>query len=274
MPITDEAYGLALDRSERGVLVVELNRPEIHNAFDERLIASLTAVFEDAARDDTVGVVCLKGRGRSFCAGADLNWMRRTANFDRARNLADAVAFGEMLNALYSLPRTTLALAHGAVMGGGVGLLSCCDVAVAAADARFSLSETRLGLVPAVIGPYVVAAMGARHARRYMQSGERFDAATAMRVGLVHETVPSQRLRARGDEIIAELLKCGPNARRIAKELAFEAAHRPIDRALVESTAARIADARASGEGREGVAAFLEKRKPDWSPGGGSRDPA
>lgn len=258
-------YGLELVRRNDGVLNIELDRAEVHNAFDDKLIASLTEALGVIADDERVSVVCLKGRGKTFSAGADLNWMRRMADYDHDENLADARALAEMLRLLNDLPRTTVALIQGAAMGGGVGLASCCDVVVAAEDARFALSEVRLGIVPAVISPYVLAAVGARHGRRLMQSGERFDAATARHIGLVHEVVPAARLESRGEEIAQELLKCGPNARRIAKELVSRVSGKPIGEEVIDYTARLIAGVRASDEGREGVQAFLDKRTPNWS---------
>jgi methylglutaconyl-CoA hydratase len=258
-------YGLEVASRDNGVVDIELNRSEVHNAFDDKLISSLTDTLNEISTDDSVKVVCLKGRGKTFSAGADLNWMKRMAGYSHEENLADARALARMLRALNEVPTTTVALIQGAAMGGGVGLASCCDVVIAADDARFALSEVRLGIVPATISPYVVAAIGARHARRFMQSGERFDAATAMRIGLVHEVVPAAELLARGEEIIDALLKCGPNARRVSKELVFKVAGKPIDDPLIDYTAQRIATVRASDEGREGVRAFLEKRAPQWS---------
>ncbi len=257
-------YGIELTYQKDGTLILALNRPELHNAFDEHLIDSLTRVLSDIADDDRVRVVCLKGNGKSFSAGADLNWMRRMADYGREDNLRDARALAEMLRALNALPRTTIALIQGAAMGGGVGLASCCDIVVAADDTRFSLSEVRLGLIPSVISPYVLAAIGQRQGRRLMQSGERFDAAMAHHIGLVHEVVAADQLEQRGQTIINELLKCGPNAQRAAKELVFNVAGKPVEDDIVDYTSNRIADIRASEEGRDGVSAFLQKRKPGW----------
>ena len=200
-------YGLELVRRDDGVVNIELDRAEVHNAFDDQLIASLSETLDSLAADDSVKAVCLKGRGKTFSAGADLNWMRRMADYTHEENLADARALAMMLKQLNELPHTTVALIQGAAMGGGVGLASCCDIVIAADDARFALSEVRLGIIPATISPYVVAAIGPRHARRLMQSGERFDAALAMRIGLVHEIVPAADLPARGDAMLGELLE-------------------------------------------------------------------
>jgi methylglutaconyl-CoA hydratase len=208
----------------------------------------------------------LLGDGKSFCAGADLNWMKRVAGYGHAENLADAKALAAMLQTLYGLSKPTIARVHGAAFGGGVGLTACCDVAFAAQDATFSLSETKLGLVPATIGPYVVEAIGARHARRYFLSAERFTAAEAFRIGLVHDIFPVDELDGRINELLGALLGAGPRAQAEAKALIRAIAHRPIDDALVADTARRIARVRGSPEGREGVAAFLERRSAAWVP--------
>jgi methylglutaconyl-CoA hydratase len=245
---------------------VALSRPDVHNAFDETLIAELTRALQALDADATVRAVVLRGEGRSFCAGADLNWMRRMAGYGRAENLADATALAAMLKTLHRLSKPTIARVHGAAFGGGVGLVACCDVAVAAHEATFSLSEAKLGLIPATIGPYVVEAIGARQARRYFLSAERFTAADALRVGLVHETCALAEIDARIDALLGGLLAAGPGAQAEAKALVRAVAGRPIDDAVIADTAARIARVRESPEGREGVAAFLEKRAPAWAP--------
>lgn len=257
-------YGLELNRRDDGVAELVLNRAEVHNAFDDRLVESLSQTLETLGQDDSVKVVCLKGHGRNFSAGADLHWMRRMADYSEEENLADARALAGMLRRLNELPTTTVAVIQGAAMGGAVGLASCCDIVIAADNARFALSEVRLGIVPAVISPYVLAAIGARQGRRLMQSGERFDAHLAQRIGLVHEVVAADDLGQAAEALVAELLKCGPGARRIAKELVFRVADRPIDDDVIEYTARRIATVRASEEGREGLEAFLAKRPPAW----------
>jgi len=248
------------------VALVALARPEVHNAFDDTLIAELTRVLEALDSDASVRAVVLLGHGRSFCAGADLNWMKRMAGFGRAENLADATALAAMLKTLHRLSKPTIARVHGSVFGGGVGLVACCDIAFAAHDATFSLSETKLGLIPATIGPYVVEAMGARHARRYFLSAERFTAAEAFRIGLVHDICPIDELDGRINELLGALLVAGPRAQAEAKALIRAVAAQPIDDAVIADTAARIARVRGSPEGKEGVAAFLEKRTPVWVP--------
>jgi methylglutaconyl-CoA hydratase len=206
----------------------------------------------------------LTGAGKSFCAGADLNWMKRMAAFGAKENLADANALATMLRTLYALSKPTIARVHGAAYGGGVGLVAACDIAVGAQDATFALSEARLGLIPATIAPYVIEAIGARQARRYFLSAERFTAAEAFRIGLLHDIVPVTELDARVNELLGALMAAGPVAQLECKALIRGVAHRPIDADVIAGTARHIAAVRASAEGKEGVAAFLRKRKPAW----------
>ena len=247
-----------------GVGRITMARPQKHNAFDDGLIADLSAAFEAAGRDDAVRVVVLEGEGKSFSAGADLGWMQRMADYSDAVNLADARKLAGMMRILNELPRPTIARVQGAAFGGGVGLVATCDIAFASQAASFCLSEARLGLIPSVISPYVVEAIGARAARRYFQTAERFDAETARALGLVHEVVPHERLDGRLEELIGTLLDNGPAAMAASKDLIRRVASGPVDDAMVEDTAQRIADIRATDEGREGVQAFLEKRGPNW----------
>jgi methylglutaconyl-CoA hydratase len=256
---------ILLDTDAAGVATVTLNRPDIHNAFDDTLIAGLTEIFAKVGADPNARVVVLQGAGKSFSAGADIKWMRRMADYSRAENARDAEALAGMLKTLNDIPKPTVALVQGAAIGGGVGLAACCDVAIAAEDAVFSLSEVRIGLIPATIGPYVLAAIGARQARRYFLTAERFSAAEALRIGLVHEVVPAAELQTARARFVDVLLKNGPKAMGEAKALIRDAAGRPIDRALIMETAGRIANIRASDEGKEGLTAFLEKRAPRWS---------
>jgi methylglutaconyl-CoA hydratase len=248
--------------------IVVLNRPEVHNAFNETLIAELTRTLRSLDNDPQVRAVVLAGAGESFCAGADLNWMRKMAAFSRAQNLADAKALAAMLSALDGLSKPTIARVHGAVYGGGVGLVACCDVAIGAQDAVFSCSEARLGLVPATISPYVVRAIGARAARRYFLSAERFTAAEAYRLGLLHDLALPQDLDARVNELLGALLAAGPQAQAECKTLLRAICNRPIDARMIADTAECIARVRSSAEGTEGVAAFLAKRKAAWVPRG------
>ena len=253
------------DVAGNGRATVTINRPDVHNAFDDELIAALTGQLEGLGNDDAVRVVVLTGAGKSFSAGGDLNWMQRTASYSEDENLVDAAALGRLMNTLHGLSKPTIARVQGDAYGGGVGLIACCDIAVAVEPARFSLSEVKLGLIPAVISPYVIAAIGERQAGRYMLSAERFDAAEARRVGLIHEVTAPDALDAAVNGIVESLLANGPKAMAEAKALIRAVAGRPIDASLNADTAARIARIRASGEGREGVAAFLGKRKPDWT---------
>jgi methylglutaconyl-CoA hydratase len=247
------------------VATVRMNRPEKHNAFDEHLIAELTQEFRDLASDTAVRVVVLAANGQSFSAGADLDWMKRMSAMGRAENERDAMALADLMEAIDRCPKPVVGVIQGAAFGGGVGLVACCDIAIATSSASFCLSEVRLGLIPAVISPYVVAAIGPRACRRYFLTAERFDAATAAKLGLVHRVVEPEALEAARDETVKQLLTGGPAAQTAAKALVRRVTGAPIDDALRHDTAARIADARASTEGKEGIAAFLEKRKPNWS---------
>jgi len=249
----------------RGVATLWLDRPELHNAFDDALIAALTAELGRLAGDASVRVLVLAGRGKSFSAGADLNWMKRMAGYSEAENRRDADALAGLMRALDAFPKPTLARVQGAAFGGGVGLVACCDIAVAADTAAFCLSEAKLGLIPSVISPYVVAAIGARAARRYFLTAEIFDAATAKRLGLLHEVATADALDAAIEAILTPLLAAGPAAQAECKALVARVSRGPVDDAMVADTAARIARIRVSPEGREGIAAFLEKRKPAWA---------
>jgi len=254
-----------VETDSRGVATVTLNRPAVHNAFDDAMIARLDEVFTGLVADGA-RLMVLRAAGRSFCAGADAGWMKASAQYSEAENIADACRLSAMLARLNGLPMPTLALVQGAAFGGGLGLVACCDIALAAGRARFCLSEVRLGLTPATISPYVVAAMGARAARRYFLSAERFTADEARRLGLVHEVVGDEAALAdAGAAMVSELLAGAPGAQAAAKELIFTVAGHPLDEALREDTARRIATRRASAEGREGLGAFLEKRKPKWT---------
>lgn len=247
----------------RGVATVTLNRPAVHNAFDDALIAALDATFATLDADPAVRVVVLEAAGKSFSAGADLAWMQRVAAYTQAENEADAARLAALMRRLDGLIKPTVAVVQGAAYGGGVGLVACCDVAIASETARFCLSEVRLGLVPAVISPYVVAAIGPRQARRWFQTAEVFTAAQARDLGLVHEVTPPGALAATRDQVVAALLAGAPSAQAEAKTLATAAAA-PLDDALVDGTTRLIARLRAAPEGREGLAAFLAKRPPDW----------
>lgn len=246
------------------VATITLNRPEIHNAFNDELIAKLTREFKLLAEDADVRAVVIAARGPSFCAGADLNYMRRTADYTEEENLADASALAEMLYLLDTLPKPTVALVQGAAIAGGVGLICACDIAIAARSATFSIAEVRLGLIPSVISPFVINAIGVRRASRYFLTGERIGAAEAERIGLVHDVVPDEALQACGDSFVKQLVRGGPKAQAEIKALIDAVRGRPIDAYLAAETSRRIARVRASAEAREGMSAFLEKRKPSW----------
>ena len=253
-----------VDTNARGVATVTLNRPAIHNAFDDALIAALTAALRRLEADAAVRAVVLTGSGQSFSAGGDLNWMRRMAQYSEAENFADAIALAELLRTLNELAKPTLAHVNGAAFAGGLGLVCCCDIAVAVEEAVFCVSEVRLGLVPATISPYVVAAIGPRAARRYFLTAERFSAAEARRIGLVHEVAPRAELDAVAERLVSALLDGGTAAQARSKRLIAEVQDRPMTEGMMSLTARAIAEARASAEGREGLAAFFEKRKPLW----------
>ncbi|MDS4070593.1 MAG: enoyl-CoA hydratase/isomerase family protein [Candidatus Competibacter sp.] len=250
---------------ETGVATIWMNRPDRHNAFDETLIAELTAACRALDVDESARVVVLAGRGKSFSAGADLNWMKRAAGHAVEQNLDDARKLATMLRALAELRKPTVARVHGAALGGGTGLAAACDICVASTAAVFATSEVRFGLIPATIGPYVLRAIGARQAARYFLTAERIDSRRAWELGLVHELVEPEALDARVREIVAALLAGGPQAQAAAKDLIGAVAGRPLDDALAEDTARRIARLRATPEAREGLGAFLEKRPPGWT---------
>ena len=243
---------------------VTLNRPEVRNAFNDTVIAELTQACAALGADTGVRAIVLAAEGVAFCAGADLNWMRRMATYSHGDNLADAHALATMLHTVYTCPKPTIARVQGDVYAGGMGLVAACDMAVGVEAAGFCLSEVKLGLVPATISPYVVRAMGARAAHRYFLTAERFGAAEAHRVGLLHEVVAPDRLDAVVDAWVQALCAAGPRAETACKDLLHRVAGAPLDRALIDRTVADIAEIRASDEGREGVQSFLQKRKPHW----------
>ncbi|WP_028006540.1 enoyl-CoA hydratase/isomerase family protein [Solimonas flava] len=246
------------------VATVWLNRPDVHNAFDEHLIAELSAALRALDADDAVRAVVLAGRGKSFCAGGDLDWMRRMAGYGHDENRRDAAGLAEMLRTLATLGKPTVARVHGAALAGGTGLVAACDIAVATPNASFGTTEVRLGLIPATISPYLIRAIGARAAQRYFLTAERFGAAEALRLGLVHEVADADALDARIAALLECLLAGGPQALAAAKRLIAEVVDRPIDAALIARTTEGIAAARGSAEAREGIAAFFDKRRPAW----------
>jgi methylglutaconyl-CoA hydratase len=251
-------------RYEAGVATVTLNRPEVRNAFDDEVIAETTAVFSELDDRAEVRCIVLAANGTAFCAGADLNWMKRMAGYTRDENVADAAALANMLKVIYRCPKPTIARVQGDAYAGGTGLVAACDIAVSADTAQYCLSEVKLGLIPATIGPYVIRAMGARAAHRYFLTAERFGAAEALRIGFVHEVVPAAQLDAKVAEIAQSLLLAGPAALKACKALVQDVAEKDITQLLIDRTVQGIADIRVSDEGREGIQSFLGKRKPGW----------
>jgi methylglutaconyl-CoA hydratase len=243
---------------------VTLNSPEVRNAFNDEVIAELTRAFIQLGQDPQVRVVVLAAVGPAFCAGADLNWMRRMADYTRAENLLDAGALAEMLRVMYECPKPTIARIQGDVYAGGMGLVAACDMAVSVDTANFCLSEVKLGLIPATISPYVIRAMGARAAHRYFLTAERFDAQEARRIGFVHEVVSADALDAKVAEITQALVTASPDAVKACKQLVQDVAGHDISAELIAGTVKAIADIRSSEQGKEGVQSFLQKCKPSW----------
>ncbi|MFM9842063.1 MAG: enoyl-CoA hydratase/isomerase family protein [Dongiaceae bacterium] len=255
---------ITLRIDERQIATLTLNRPVIHNAFDDALIREITATLRDLEKKLELRALVLASTGSSFSAGADLRWMKRMSSASIDANQHDAEELSGMLRRLQLFPRPTIAVVQGAAYGGGVGLIAVCDIAIASELATFSLSEVKLGLIPAVIGPYVMGAIGERQARRYFLSAEKFSAAEAQRIGLVHEVVAPDAMARTLEKIIDAILLGGPKAQIAAKRLINDIAGKPLAPDMLDDTARRIAAIRSSPEGREGVAAFLEKRKPNW----------
>lgn len=247
-----------------GIATVWMNRPERHNAFDETLIAELHEAFRRLDDDPKTRVLVLAGRGKSFSAGADLDWMRRAAGYGVEENLRDARALAAMLHAIDRVQKPTVARIHGAALGGGTGLACVCNIAIASTEATFATTEVKFGIVPATIGPYVVRAIGERSAYRYFLSAERFDANEARRIGMVHEVCAPDAIDGRVHAVASSLLVGGPNAQATAKQLIRSLVHRAVDEVVIEETAQCIANLRATPEAKEGIGAFLEKRQPSW----------
>ena len=247
-----------------GNATVMLNRPEVHNAFDPLMTRLLTAALEKLDADPKVRAVVLLGAGKSFCAGADIGHMKASAKFSRAQNYKSAQESARMFHTLYNLSKPTIACIHGAVRGGGLGLVAACDIAIAVRGATFRLSEVKIGVIPSMISPYVIAAIGERQSRRYFITGEEFDAAEAWRIGLIHDIAEEESLNGTVGAMLAQLYSSGPKAMAAAKQLIGLSAHADIDKKILDETSRRIADIRATPEGQEGLSAFLEKRKPHW----------
>jgi len=246
------------------VATVTLNRPDVRNAFNEFTIAELALAFNELGRNDAVRAIVLAANGPAFCAGADLNWMKKMAGYSHSENAEDAEKLADMLRTIYLCPKPVVAKVQGDCYAGGMGLVAACDIAVASSGVCFCLSEVKLGLIPATISPYVIKSMGENAARRYFLTAEKFSAQEAHRIGFVHDVVAADALDAHVDNIVKALVTSSPNAVREAKVLVREITGKTVDSALVVDTAERIANIRASDEGREGVASFLEKRKPSW----------
>ncbi|WP_293265081.1 enoyl-CoA hydratase/isomerase family protein [Neptunomonas sp.] len=261
----DNNNRVLLNISSDGIAQLTLNRPEVHNAFDDNVIEQLITQLENVASNDDVRVLILRSNGKNFSAGADLAWMKRMAKNSHQENLEDAARLAKLMELLNDLNKPTIGLVQGAAYGGAVGLAACCDIVIASEEAQFCLSEVKIGLIPAVISPYVVRAIGERQSRRYFLTAEAFPAATAQDFGLVHEVVASPELF---DDACARftrtLSKNSPQGMRAAKELIFAVSHKVIEQTVIHDTAKRIADIRVSNEGQEGLSAFLEKRKPNW----------
>ena len=249
---------------EGKIATVTLNRPDTRNAFNEETIAEITRAFRELGADDDLRAIVLAANGPAFCAGADLNWMKKMAGYTHAENQADALQLAEMLRTIYLCPKPVVAKVQGDCYAGGMGLVAACDIVVAVAEANFCLSEVKLGLIPATISPYVIKAMGENASRRYFLTAERFSASEALRIGFAHEVVAADALDAKVAEIVKALVNNSPHAVRHAKALVREVVGQTVDDALLADTAERIAHIRASEQGREGVASFLEKRKPNW----------
>ncbi len=252
-----------IDMNKHGVACVTLNRPEVHNALDEAMIRELTDGFAMLGRHRDIRAITLRGEGKSFCGGGDLNWMKRAAGHSEAENRADALRLSKLFETVNACPKPVVAIVQGAALGGGTGLAACCDIVTAHTNAQFGLTEVRLGLIAATISPFVIARIGASQARRYMLTAERIPAAAARDIGLVHEVSDTPDETAK--TILAAILANGPEAMADSKALIAEVAGRELTPGLLDMTAGRIAARRASSEGREGIAAFLEKRKPGWA---------
>ncbi len=261
MTTMSTALSIAYDGA---VARITLSQPEVRNAFSDEVIAEITAAFLEVGTRPEVRAVVLAAQGPAFCAGANLNWMRRMADYTREENISDAGKLAEMLRVIYECPKPTIARVQGDVYAGGMGLVAACDMAVSVDTAGFCLSEVKLGLIPATISPYVIRAMGARAAHRYFLTAERFDAPEALRIGFVHALVSADALDAKVDELLKALTSASPNAVRACKKLVLDVAERDINAGLIAATVEGIADIRASAEGKEGVQSFLNKRKPAW----------
>ena len=261
----DNKNSIIVTKSKNGVGRITLNRANLHNAFDDKVIKSLTDAINDIDKDDSLRLLILDANGKSFSAGADLNWMKRMAGYSWEENYQDSLKLAGLMQALYDCTKTTIAIVQGAAYGGGVGLVACCDIVLASERALFCLSEVKLGLIPSVISPYVVKAIGERNSKRYFATAEKFDVNEALNIQLIHKIYPMDELKDSSDDYINRILANGPNAMYQAKRLVNFVNNKDIDETLILETAQRISDIRASVEGKEGVSAFLEKRPAHWA---------
>ncbi len=256
---------LDIKTNTKGIRTITMNRPEVHNAFDDNQVQRLIQAFESAATDNNVRVVVLAGAGKSFSAGGDIDYMRRMGENSYEQNLADGGQLAQLMKSLNNLPKPTIARVQGATMGGGVGLVCCCDYAIGSPRARFATSEVKLGVLPATIAPYVVATIGEKAARRMFMSGQPVSDEQAVALGILSDVVPEEKLDSAVEALADTLVKNGPDAVRLAKQLTFDVSHRPVSEDLIAATVRLIADVRDSDEGREGLNAFLQKRPPNWT---------
>ncbi|PCI72848.1 MAG: gamma-carboxygeranoyl-CoA hydratase [Gammaproteobacteria bacterium] len=263
--MTNLNSGIQITKTKNGVGRITLDRSELHNSFDDKVIQSLTEAIKDIDQDDSLRLLVLDANGKSFSAGADLNWMKRMADYSWEENYQDSLKLAGLMQTLYECTKTTIAIVQGAAYGGGVGLVACCDIVLASDKALFCLSEVKLGLIPSVISPYVVKAIGERNSKRYFATAEKFNVKEALNIQLVHKVFPLAELKDSSDDYINRILANGPNAMYQAKRLVNYVNNKNIDENLILETAQRIADIRASVEGKEGVSAFLEKRPAHWA---------
>jgi methylglutaconyl-CoA hydratase len=263
--MSDETQNnILISKRPNGVGTITLNKAELHNAFDDKVIDELKSAIEDLESDDAIRLIVLAAKGKSFSAGADLNWMKRMASYSWEQNYQDSLQLASLMQTLHDCKKTTVAIVQGAAFGGGVGLVACCDIVLASEKALFCLSEVQLGLIPAVISPYVVKAIGERHAKRYFVTAERFNVKQAKKMNLVHKIFAHESLADEAEDFIQKILANSPQAMRQAKDLINLVNNQPISEDLIRDTAQRIANIRASQEGKEGVSAFLEKRPANW----------
>jgi len=256
---------ILINKRSNGIGTITLNRAELHNAFDDKVITELTNAITNLELDNDIRIIVLAAKGKSFSAGADLNWMKRMAGYSWEQNYQDSLQLASLMQTIHNCRKTTVAIVQGAAFGGGVGLVACCDIVLASEKSIYCLSEVKLGLIPSVISPYVVKAIGERNAKRLFVTAEKFKANEALQMGLIHKVYDADELNDKAEDYLQKVLANGPRAMRQAKELVNLVYNQPIGEEIIRDTAQRIADIRASQEGREGVSAFLEKRPANWS---------